>query len=210
MFNKFISFFKHKNNQLRSNRWIFITILITSLLGLLAAFVLSVEAVELLKNPNAQFSCSINAVVNCATVAKTSYSSLLGFPNSFIGMMVMPLFVVVAIAGLYGVKFPRQFMFGVQIAAFFALVFAFYLFHISVVLIQALCPWCLLVDVTTIIMFFALTRYNVNEDNLYFSKKFSNQAKKFIQKDYDKFAATLLIVVGIAIIIATFGSSLFA
>lgn len=210
MFNKIISYFTHKEKQLRSNRWIFVTVLVTSLLGLLAAFVLSIDAIEIIKNPNAQFSCNINAVVNCGTVAKTSYSSLLGFPNSFIGMMVMPVFAVVAIAGLYGVKFPRQFMFAVQALAFFSLLFAFYLFHISIILIQVLCPWCLLVDVTTIIMFFALARYNINHDNLYLSKKLAASAKTFIAKDYDKFAAALLIVVGAAVIVAKFGSSLFA
>src|SRR5680860_1634604 len=140
MFNKFMNFFKHKEKQLRSNRWIFITVFVTSALGLLAAFVLSIEAIELVKNPNAQFSCSINAVINCATVAQTSYSWLFGFPNSLIGMMVMPIFVITAIAGLYGVKFPRQFMFAIQAMAFFSLLFAFYLFHISIVIIQVLCP----------------------------------------------------------------------
>lgn len=196
--------------RLRSNRFIFTTVLITSLIGLLASFVLSVDAIEILKNPNAKLSCSINAVVDCAAVAKTSYSSLLGFPNSFIGMMTMPIFVIVAIAGLYRVKFPRQFMFAVQAMAIGALLFAFFLFHVSVVLIQILCPWCLLVDVATIIMFFALTRYNISENNLYLSKKLSVYAEKFIQKDYDKFLAALLIVAGFAIIIMKFGASLFA
>lgn len=210
MLQTIINFFNHNERKMRSNRWIFIVILITALIGTLAAFVLSVEAIELLKNPNAQFSCSINAVVNCATVAKTSYASLLGFPNSFLGMMAEPVFVIVAIAGLYGVKFPRQFMFGIQAMAIFSLIFAFYLFHISVFVIQTLCPWCLLVDVSAIIMFVAITRYNIVENNLYLSKKYEKITKSFIEKDYDKFAAALLIVVSAAIIIAKFGSALVA
>ncbi len=210
MFSKFINYFTHRDQKMRSIRWMFLTILITSLLGVLAAFVLSIDAFEILKNPNVQLSCSINAVINCATVAKTSYSSLLGFPNSFLGMMVEPAFVVVAIAGLYGVKFPRQFMFFVQIAALFALIYAYYLFEISVNVIQVLCPWCLLVDVATIIMFAAITRYNIIEDNLYLTKKISAKAKSFVNRDFDKFAAALLIVIGVAVIIVKFGSSLFA
>lgn len=207
MLQTIINFF---NSNKRSNRWIFIVILITALIGTLAAFVLSVEAIEILKNPNAQFSCSVNVVVNCATVAKTSYASLLGFPNSFLGMMAEPIFVVVAIAGLYGVKFPRQFMFGVQVMSIFSLIFAFYLFHISVFVIQTLCPWCLLVDVSAIIMLAAITRYNIVENNLYLSIKYNKFAQLFIKKDYDKFAAALLIVVSAAIIISKFGSALFA
>ncbi len=210
MFNKFINFFTHRDKKIRSNRWIFIVILVTSVLGLLAAFVLSVDVFMLLKNPDTVLSCNINAVISCGTVANSSYSSLFGFPNSFLGMMVEPAFVVVAIAGLYGVKFPRQFMLGVQIAALFALIYAFYLFDISVNIIQALCPWCLSVDVVTIIMVTAITRYNIVEDNLYLSKKISAKAKSFVRRDFDKFAAALLIVIGIATIIIKFGSSLFA
>ena len=198
------------NNKKYINRWIYISVLISAMLGLVAAFVLSIDAVELIKNPNTQLSCSINAVINCATVGKTSYSSLFGFPNSFIGMMIMPIFVIVAISWLYNVKFPRQFMFGVQIAAFLALVFAYYLFHISLFVISALCPWCLLVDISTIVMFFAITRFNICEDNLYLSKKYASNMKDFIKKDYDKFAVALLIVAAVAIIISKFGSSLFA
>ncbi len=210
MFSKIINYFTHRDQKIRNIRWMFLTILITSLLGVLAAFVLSIDAFEILKNPNVQLSCSINAVINCATVAKTSYSSLLGFPNSFLGMMVEPAFVVVAIAGLYGVKFPRQFMFGVQAAALFALIYAYYLFEISVNVIQVLCPWCLSVDVATIIMFAAITRYNIIEDNLYLTKKISAKAKSFVNRDFDKFTAALLIVIGVAVIIVKFGSGLFA
>jgi uncharacterized membrane protein len=210
MFHSIFTFFTNKDRELRSDRWIFITVLITAFLGLIAAFVLSVEAVELLKNPSAQFSCSINAIINCATVGKTSYASLLGFPNSFIGMIGEPVFITVAIAGLYRVKLPRQFMFAIQAMAVFSLVYAFFLFHISAFIIQALCPWCLLVDVSTIVMFFAITRYNINENNLYLSKKLATRAKIFVQKDYDKFVAVLLVVIGIGIMIAKFGSALFA
>ena len=66
---KFLEFFTHKDRNLRDNRWIFTSMLIGALLSLLAAFVLSVETVELAKNPNAQLSCSVNVVLNCATVA---------------------------------------------------------------------------------------------------------------------------------------------
>ncbi|MEI7918028.1 MAG: vitamin K epoxide reductase family protein [Candidatus Saccharibacteria bacterium] len=210
MFSKFINFFTHRDQKIRSKRWIFIVILVTAVLGLLAAFVLSVDAVVLAKDSKAVLSCNINPIINCGAVANSPYSSMLGFPNSFLGMMVEPVFVIVAIAGLYGVKFPRQFMFGVQIAALFALIYAFFLFDISVNIIQALCPWCLLVDVVTIIMVAAITRYNIIDDNLYLSKKVSAKFKEFVVRDFDKFAAALLIVLGIATIIVKFGSGLFA
>ncbi len=85
MLSKVINFLHQKVKKIRSNRWIFIIILVTAILSLLSAFILSVEAIELIKNPNAHLGCSINVIINCATVAKSSYASIFGFPNSFIG-----------------------------------------------------------------------------------------------------------------------------
>ena len=67
-----VAYFKHDDKRIRDNRWIFASMLVGALLSLLAAFVLSVEAIQLAKNPNAELSCSVNVVLNCATVAKPS------------------------------------------------------------------------------------------------------------------------------------------
>lgn len=210
MLDRIRDFFMHRDKDMRSNCWLFITILITSILALIAAFVLSVEAVELAKNPNAVFECSVNVIINCATVAKSSYASLLGFPNSFLAMIFEPVFILLAILLLIGVKLPKKFMFAIQILAVGALFFALGLFYISTALIGALCPWCMLVLASTIVMFFAITKYNICEDNLYFSHKISKLAKNLIKKDYDKFLLALIFVMIIAIIVMKYGSGLFA
>lgn len=210
MFHKIINFFTHKDKQMRENRWLFIIILIASLAALLAAFVLSVEAIELIKDPNASLSCDINSVISCGTVGKTSYASMFGFPNSFIGMMSEPLFIVFAVAALMGVKFPKKFMLGLQLAAVFAFIFAAYLFILGTYFIHALCPWCLSVDVATIAMLFAITRYNIKEGNLYLTRNLDKKARKFVEKDFDIFAVVLIFVVAIAVMIMEFGGSLFA
>lgn len=210
MFNKIKYFFIHKDEELRGNRWIFIIILIASCLSLIAAFVLSIEAIELIKNPDAQLGCSVNIIINCATVAKSAFASMFGFPNSFIGLTTEPIFIIIAIALLAGVKFPRKFMFSIQLLATMAFIFAYYLFFISTFIIHALCPWCLLVMLSTTVVFFAITRYNIRESNLYLSKKLSTCAKDFIKKDYDKLALAVLFVIVVAIIIIKYGNGLFA
>ena len=50
-----------------------------AILSLLAAFVLSVEVITPARNPEAALSCSVNVVVNCATVAKHPRTSFLVF-----------------------------------------------------------------------------------------------------------------------------------
>ena len=204
------AYFTHTDKKLRDNRWIFTSMLVGALFSLLAAFVLSVESIEIAKNPDAQLSCSVNLVLNCATVAAHPTSTFLGFPNPFIGLMTEPIVITVAIAGLAGVRFPRWFMFTAQVFYTFGLLFALALLYISMFVIGALCPWCLLVTLTTILVWFAMTRYNLREDNLFLSKKLSKRAHAWLDKDYDKFAMAILIFVIIAGIFLKYGDGLFA
>lgn len=210
MFSKVKEFFTHHDRDMRDNRWIFTTILIAAIISLWAAFVLSVEAIEIAKNPNAQFGCSINIIINCATVAKSTYATMFGFPNSFIGLMMEPAFILIAIAGLAGVKFHRLFMFIAQIVFTGALIFAYYLFFLSTFVIQSICPWCLLVMLAATIMFFSITRFNLRENNLYLNSKLEARGRNFIRKDYDKFILALIVLASIILILVKYGNGLFA
>jgi uncharacterized membrane protein len=149
-------------------------------------------------------------VINCATVAKHPSANLLGFPNSCLGLIAEPVVITVAIAGLAGVRFPRRFMYVAQVFYAAGFVFAYYLFFMSTFVIQALCPWCLLVTLSTTFVFFSMMRYNIREDNLYLPKYASVRAKSYIAKDYDKLLLATLVVTMIAIIVIKYGSALFA
>lgn len=203
-------YFTHEDKKIRDNRWIFASMLVGALLSLLASFVLSVEAIQLAKNPDADLSCSVNVVLNCATVAKHSSAELWGFPNSFLGLIAEPVVITVAIAGLAGIKFPRRFMFAAQIGYTLGVIFAYFLFFTSMFVIQALCPWCLLVTATTTFVFFAITRYNIRENNLYLPKKVQKAAHTFVEKDYDKLVLGIIIVALLASIFIKYGDALFA
>jgi uncharacterized membrane protein len=206
---RLIEFFTHKDSKLRDNRWIFVSMLVGAIGSLIASFVLSLEAYELAKNPNAILSCSVNVILNCATVAKHPTSELFGFPNPFLGMIAEPIVITVAIAGLAGVKFPRLFMFAAQIGYTLGFIFAWVLFYISFTVIQALCPWCLLVTLTTTLVWFAITRYNIREDNLFLPKGASTRLKGWIKKDYDKLVLWTLVAAAIAAIVLKYGDGLF-
>ncbi len=210
MLRRIAAFFTHDEKKLRDDRWIFASMLVGAIASLIASFVLSVEAVELARNPDAILSCSINAVLNCATVGLHPSSNLWGFPNSFLGLMAEPVVITVAIAGLAGVHFPRRFMFVAQLCYTFGFAFALYLFYTSYFVIGALCPWCLLVTATTTFVWFAITRYNIREGNLYLSKPWATRARRFIDKDYDKLVLFTVVFVLIAAILIKYGKALFA
>lgn len=209
MLNKIKAFLKHEDLNRRRNIWIFSTLLAGSAVGLLASFVLSIEALQLAKNPDAALSCSVSLILNCATVAKDASSELFGFPNSFIGMTTLPVMVTIAVAGLAGVKFPRWFMRSAQIGAFLGVIFAGWMFYTSYYVIGVFCPWCLLMDVAMLAIFFALFRYNALEGNLCVNSKWSKSVKQFVEKDYDKFAFAVIIFLVAAMIIVKYGDSFF-
>lgn len=202
-------FFTHSDRNLRDNRWIFTSMLIGAILSLIAAFVLSVESFQLAKNPNAELSCSVNVVLNCATVAKHPSAEAFGFPNSYLGMVAEPIVITVAIAGLAGIRFPRRFMAAAQVGYTLGLFYALYLFSVSFFVIQALCPWCLLVTLTTIMVWFALTRYNIRENNLYLPRAVQARLAQLIKKDYDKLIMFSLIAFLVLAIMVKYGDGLF-
>lgn len=201
---------KKKIDVKKDNKIIFISMLIGAIASLIASFVLSMEAMELAANPDAELACSINAVLNCATVSLHDSAHILGFPNSFLGLMAEPVVITVAVAGLAGVRFPKPFMFAAQIGYSLGLVFALWLLYMSYFVIGALCPWCLVVSLTTTLVWFSITRYNIREENLYLPKNISKKLNGWIAKDYDRLTAWIFIVFVVVAILGKYGSEIFA
>ena len=114
------------------------------------------------------------------------------------------------IAGLSGIRFGRKFMFAAQIGYSAGFLFALYLFYTSFVVIQVLCPWCLLVTLTTTLVWFAITRYNIRENNLYLPKNLQRRLHAFIDRDYDKLLMWGIIALITAAILLKYGDSIFA
>lgn len=148
------------------HRWAFIEMLLSSIVGLIASLVLSADAVVLAANPDAELSCNINEKISCATVGLTWQANLLGFPNAFLGLIAEPVVITIAVASLGGVRFPRWFMNSAQVVYSIGLAFAYWLFYEAYFVIGALCPWCLLITLTTTVVFFSMTRVNVLDGNL--------------------------------------------
>ena len=171
--------------------------------GLLASFILSIETLVLAKTPNTVLGCDLNAVISCSSVAQHWSASLLGFPNSFIGVMTLPVMVTIAVALLAGTKFPRWFMFAAQIGVSIGFIFALWMFYMSFVEIGVLCPWCLTLDVGMLLIFGGMTRYNILT-GIIAGKKI----KKFAQNDYDIVLLMIIITLAVVMILVKFGDQL--
>ena len=113
--------------RLRGYRKTYIAMLVSSTLSLIASLVLSYDAVKLAASPGSKLSCDINAVVSCGKVAASWQSNLLGFPNSFLGLMLEPVVMTIAVAGLGLVIMSRRFMRVAHVGYGLGLIFAFWL-----------------------------------------------------------------------------------
>lgn len=201
MFNKIKNWLFHEDLKKR-NLAAFI-MLVGGGLGLLASFVLSIEALELAKNSHVVLSCDFSSALSCSAVANHWSAAILGFPNSFIGVMTLPVMVTIAVALLAGTKFPRWFMFAAQIGVSVGFIFALWMFYMSFVEIGVLCPWCLTLDVGMLLIFGGMTRYNILTGVITGKK-----VKKFVQNDYDIVLLATIIALAVVMILAKFGDQL--
>lgn len=188
----------------QSNAWIFTTMLVSACLSLLASFVLSIDAVILAADPQAALSCNINAVLSCGTVGASWQASLFGFPNSFLGLVAEPVVITIAVASLGGVRFPRWFMLSAQIVYTLGVVFAYWLFFQAYFVIGALCPWCLLVTLSTTLVFTSLTHVNIRDGNLYLPERVGRAARRFIAADLDALVVTVWLTAVVMMIVVKY------
>ena len=189
---------------------VWVTMLVGSVASLVASFVLAYDAIKLAENPSADLGCNINAVISCGTVAQAWQSSVLGFPNAFLGLMTEPVVITIAVAGLAGVRFPRWFMLAAQVVYTVGLAFAYWLFHQAMFDIGALCPWCLLITVATPLVFFEMTYVNIRDGNLYLPARAQRALRSAIRSNLDLMLLVTWILVLVLAVVLKYGSALFA
>ncbi len=201
-------FSKYFMNKEERRVWPLSLLALGAVVGLLASFVLSTEAIDLAKNSQVELPCSLNAVINCAAVGLHPTAHVFGFPNAFIGMMTLPVMLTIAVAALMGTKFPKSFMFMAELGAIVGVVFAGWMFLVSYNVIEILCPWCLTVDAAMLVIFLALTHYNIREGNLYLNDKMDKFARSFVSKGFDILFGVITIFACIAAVVLKFGQAL--
>lgn len=198
-------FRKISAKELRIN---YILIVIFAALALLAAFELSVDKIRTLENPGVQLNCNINSVLNCASVMKSPQAELLGFPNSFIGMMGFAVLLFFGLSGLMGVRYNKAVLRLLLAGGLAALIFAFWLFFESLYVIQILCPWCLLTTTSTTIAFGALLHISLRENVLNLSKHTNKKVQKWVDDGYTELVFASILVIGVILVVAQFGDAL--
>lgn len=202
-----LKIFRYEKAESTGVWWV---MLLAALAAFAAAFTLSVEKIHLLQNPDAILSCSVNLVLNCASVMQTWQASVFGFPNSYIGVAGFAIVIAVAMGGLLGVKYSRRYLVTAQVFYGLGLLFAYWLFFQSVYVIQVLCPWCLVVTFTTTLIFESLLHYNLRQNNFGFTKVNNKKVQEFLDKQFDRVIVAAWIVLMVMLVLLKFGEGLWS
>jgi uncharacterized membrane protein len=201
---------KKPRDESRSKKWVAGLIIIFGSIGLLASFVLSVDAYMVVKNPDAALACNINAILNCLEVMKTPQSAILwGIPNSFFGMATFPVLITIGVMMTIDARLPKWFKTCMQLGVLVGLAAAWVMFFDSLYVIGALCPWCLTVTASMTIIFGAVTHYNLRENTFDFKRPTYDKILKFLNADGDKLIWATILVIFAFLAFARFGLALF-
>jgi Vitamin K epoxide reductase family len=116
--------------------------------------------------------------------------------------------ITVAVASLGGARFPRWFMFTAQVVYTLGVTFAYWLFYQSMFDIGALCPWCLLVTVSTTLVFSTLTHVNIRDGNLYLPPRAQSALRTALDADLDAIAVTIWLLALALAVVLKYGNAL--
>jgi uncharacterized membrane protein len=125
-------------------------VLIAGTIGLIASVTLTVEKISLLTDSSYAPSCNINPVLSCGSVMATPQASVLGFPNSLIGIAAFTAITVTGVLAVAKVVLPRWYWQAVAAGTLLGAGFVHWLIYQSLYRIGALCPYCMVVWVLTI------------------------------------------------------------
>ena len=190
----------------------YLVALAASAVALLVSFILSAETLQLARYPDKSLSCDVNSVLSCSTVAQSWQAEIIHFgslslPNAFFGIAFESVFITIAVLGLAKAKMPRWFAICTWYGGLAALLYSYWLFTQSLYVINALCPWCLLLMFATTIQFMALSHATVTVQAL---PARAGWTKTYYRLNYDLMLDAVWIVAVVALIALKDGAALFA
>lgn len=153
--------------------WILI---VTSALGLVASFELTLQRIAQIEDPNHVANCDINAIISCGSVMKSPEAELFGFPNSLLGLACFGAILAAGGALVAGGKFKPYFWYALLAGQLGGLVMVHWLMGVSMLLLHMICPWCVVTWFATIPAFCYTLIYAISSGALGNSPKTQEKA----------------------------------
>lgn len=134
-----------------------ILLIVAGALGWWAAFNLTLSKIEVLEDPETQLGCDFSVLVQCGRNLAAWQGEAFGFPNPLIGMGGFVAPIAVGVGLLAGARFARWFWVAFHVGVAGALSFVIWLIVQSIYALGTLCPWCMVVWLATIPLFWVVT-----------------------------------------------------
>lgn len=158
-----------------------IVLIVTGLLGWWAAFSLTLDKIAILKDSQADLDCNFSLLVQCgANLESWQGSVFFGVPNPIWGLGGFVAPIAVGVAVLAGARFARWFWIAFAVGVAGALAFCIWLMSQSFFSLGTLCPWCMLVWSSTILMFWTLWLFVLSKGII----PLPDGARRFFEKLY--------------------------
>lgn len=170
-------------------------VIIGSIIGIFTSSILIYDQIKIWQDPYFIPDCTINPLLSCGSVIASKEGHVLGVPAPFFGLITFPALAAFGMLLASGAQFKRRVWLGLQVAATGAVLFALWLFWVSLYKINALCPYCLLTDAAIYIMAWYITLYNIERGYLLKSTKLSS-LKVFIRSHH------LDLLIGVFLLVA--------
>jgi uncharacterized membrane protein len=130
-------------NALGTRRITSFLMLIGSISGFVASFLLTVDKIEVLKDSGYTPSCNISETLNCKSVMLSKQAEVFGFPNALIGIAAFAIFIAIGVALLAEVQLPKWFWQIAFVGTLLGVIFSHWLAYQTTFEIGALCPYCM-------------------------------------------------------------------
>lgn len=189
-----------QNTKTGLNKTIGYILAILGLIGLIASIWMTVEYIATLKDPAFQPICNINPIISCGSVLDTSQGEVFfGIPNPLLGIAGYAAIMTSGIAILAGATLKRWFWIGLELGTLAAAGFAMWLFYQGVFKIGSICPFCTVIWLTSVPLFWYTTVYNLRNKHIALPAQLQ-KVNGFIQKHHaDILFVWFLVLVGIVL-----------
>lgn len=150
-----------------------VALITLSSIGVTAASVLTIEKIELLKDPNHVTSCSLSPVVSCSPVVSSPQASAFsGVPNPVIGIFAFACVFAAGMTLLAGAeKLNRAWWLTLFAGVLFGCGFSAWLIHEGVYEIGSLCLYCMSVWLISFSLFWIVGTELVRQKHIRLPKK---------------------------------------
>ncbi|MEU5811820.1 MULTISPECIES: vitamin K epoxide reductase family protein [unclassified Streptomyces] len=157
---------RHEGEPAAAPRALARLLILTGAAGVLASWVITLDKFLLLEDPDFKPACSLNPVVSCGSVMQSEQAAAFGFPNPMLGLVAFGAVVCAGAGLLAGARYRGWFWLGLNAGTAFGVGFCTWLMVQSLYEINALCLWCCLTWVATLVMFWAVTAHSVRSGYL--------------------------------------------